>query len=174
MSAADSTFGPETDVHRKSGARTAYAVKKGILSKKSRSKYMTGPWTLRTVVLNSDNKLLYFDGKVQKGEIILAGTMINHMKPDPSDGRIFPFQITNISSVKMTQTSAMTLAAGSYQEADDWVTCLNKAAAGSTSTGAAGYITFEVYPFIRNNLFYFYINFSNHACSTRRMLLLAE
>lgn len=144
MSAAESTFGPDSGGHRKSGARTAYAVKKGILSKKSRSKYMSGPWTLRTVVLNSDNKLLYFDGKVLKGEIILAGTMINHMTPDPSDGRVFPFQITNISSVKMTQTSAMTLAAGSYQEADEWVTCLNKAAAGSTSTGAAGYITFEV------------------------------
>lgn len=144
MLAADSTFGTESDGNRKSGARTAYAVKKGILSKKSRSKYMSGPWTLRTVVLNSDNKLLYFDGKVLKGEIILAGTMINHLKQDLSESRVFPFQITNISSVKMTQTSTMTLAAGSYQEADDWVTCLNKAAAGSTSTGAAGYITFEV------------------------------
>lgn len=119
-------------------------VKKGILSKKSRSKYLSGPWVLRTVILDSANKLSYYDGKTLKGEINLAGTMVNHMTQDTADGRVFPFQITNISAVKRSQTTSLMLAAGSFQEADEWVAILSKASAGSTSTGAAGYITFEV------------------------------
>ena len=122
-----------------------HITKKGILSKKSRSKLFSVPWALRTIILDSENKLYYYDGKVLKGEIILAGTVIDHIAhQDMADGRSFAFQINNIMSVKRTQTTSLTLAAGSYQEADDWVTCLTKASAGSTSTGAAGYITFEV------------------------------
>jgi hypothetical protein len=124
--------------------RNCKIVKKGILSKKSRSKYISGPWTLRTVILDSDNRLSYYDGKVLKGEVLLAGTMVNHVTQDVADGKTFPFQISNISLVKRSQTTALLLAAGSFQEADDWVTHLSKAAVGSTSTGAAGYITFEV------------------------------
>lgn len=149
--------------HRKSGGRIPGVIKKGILSKKSRSKFMSGPWTLRTVVLDTDNKLLYFDGKQLKGEIILAGTMISHLAQDIADGKMFPFQIINISSVKRTQTTTLTLAAGSFQEADDWVSCLNKAAAGSTSTGAAGYITFEVWRMDVLLLFCLYLYFVSYA-----------
>lgn len=147
-SAAESTFSPNLGANRKSGARIPYVVRKGILSKKSRSKFMTGPWTLRTVVLNSHNKLLYFDGKVLKGEIILAGTTVSHLTQDSADGKMFPFQISNISCVKMSQTTSLTLAAGSFQEADDWVSSLNKASAGSSPTEAAGYITFQVRSFL--------------------------
>ena len=106
---------------------------------------MSGPWALRTLVLDSDNKLSYYDGKTLKGEVILAGTMVNHVTQDVADGKAFPFQISNISQVKTSQSTSLLLAAGSFQEADDWVTCLSKAAVGSTSTGAAGYITFEVF-----------------------------
>ena len=125
--------------------RTSRIIKKGILSKKGRSKFMSGPWALRTLVLDSDNKLSYYDGKTLKGEVILAGTMVNHVTQDVADGKAFPFQISNISQVKTSQSTSLLLAAGSFQEADDWVTCLSKAAVGSTSTGAAGYITFEVF-----------------------------
>lgn len=125
--------------------KTSKVVKKGILSKKSRSKYISGPWTLRTVILDSDNTLSYYDGRVLKGEVLLAGTMVNHVTQDVADGNTFPFQISNISLVKRSQTSSLLLAAGSFQEADDWVTQLSKAAVGSTSTGAAGYVTFEVW-----------------------------
>jgi len=149
-SAAENTFSPDPGANRKSGARIPYVVRKGILSKKSRSKFMTGPWTLRTVVLNSHNKLLYFDGKVLKGEIMLAGTTVSHLTQDSADGKMFPFQISNISCVKMSQTTSLTLAAGSFQEADDWVSSLNKAAAGSSPTEAAGYITFQVYSSLHN------------------------
>lgn len=119
-------------------------VKKGILTKRSRSKYLSGPWTLRTFILDSNSTLSYYDGKTFKGEVALAGTSVNHVAQDAADGRTFPFQISNISSVKRTQGTTLLLAAGSFQEADDWVRCLAHAAAGSTSTGAAGYITFEV------------------------------
>lgn len=124
--------------------RTARVVKKGILSKKSRSKFMSGPWTLRTVVLGADNKLYYYDGKVFKGEVVLSGTSTNHIANDAADTRTFPFQITNIPSVKRTQCNTLTLSAGSFQEADDWVSCINTAAAGSGSSGPSGYVTMEV------------------------------
>lgn len=124
--------------------RTARIVKKGILSKKSRSKFLSGPWTLRTFILGADNKLYYYDGKVFKGEVALSGTTTVHIANDSSDARLFPFQVTNIPSVKRTQCNTLTLSAGSFQEADDWVSCINTAAAGSTSTGLSGYVTIEV------------------------------
>jgi hypothetical protein len=124
--------------------RTSPILKKGILLKKSRSKFLGGPWTLRTFILDTDNRLSYYDGRTFKGDVHLAGTIVNHVAQDGMDNRKFPFQISNILSVKGTQGSTLQLAAGSFQEADDWVTCLTRASAGSTSTGAAGYITFEV------------------------------
>ena len=106
---------------------------------------MSGVWSLRTVILDSENKLLYYDGKTLKGEILLAGTEVEHAMEEAGEGRQFPFRITNISSVKRTQTSTLTLAAGSHKEADEWVIALAAAAAGSTQSSAvAGYVTFEV------------------------------
>ena len=140
----DSEGSDAGDAQAPADPRTARVVKKGILSKKSRSKFISGPWTLRTVVLSADNKLFYYDGRVFKGEVVLSGTTTNHIANETSDARVFPFQISNIPSVKRTQCNTLTLSAGSFQEADDWVSCINTAAAGSTSSGLSGYVTMEV------------------------------
>jgi hypothetical protein len=120
-------------------------LKKGILSKKSRNMFIAGPWALRTIYLNADNTLHYYDGKTLKGVVNMTGTVVNHIKNPSGDAGSYAFEISNISSVKRGQMNSLMLAAGSFQEAEDWVAALTKASLGSNLNSAGlSYVTFEV------------------------------
>ncbi|KAJ1403764.1 hypothetical protein B484DRAFT_424255 [Ochromonadaceae sp. CCMP2298] len=123
----------------------ARTIKKGILSKRPRNKmgFLAGSWVLRSVELTSDGRLLYFDGKTPKGEAFLAGTVIDHLPLESDKGRGFVFRISNIPSVRRTQNSSLTLAAGSLQEADSWVKAITKAAVVSAPYAGDKYETLE-------------------------------
>ncbi len=120
-------------------------IKKAILSKKGMGK-MIRPWVLRTVVLDRNHNLLYYDGNKLRGEISLSGTIARHVEADLADGRPFAFEIANISGVKKHQNSSLLLAASCQQDAKDWVDCLMIAASTPSlkSNDVTGYTTFEV------------------------------
>jgi len=90
---------------------------------------------LRTVVLNSENRLLYFDGKIYKGEVDLTGTKVEHCPKESTDRRGSVVRISNIESVSAFQSHHLFLAAGSFREADSWVRYLTNAASSSTVEG---------------------------------------
>lgn len=119
-------------------------VLKGILSKRSRNLFIRGPWALRTVLLYSNNKFFYFNGKVLKGEVSLAGTEVSFVSPELADGRNYAFQIANIKTEKRVQSSTLIFAAGSQQEAEDWVYNLSAAVKSLDTLSKTAYITFEV------------------------------
>ena len=95
-------------------------VKKGILSKRGR-KMIFRPWVLRTVILDDQNNLSYYDGNTLKGSVSLEGTTTTLVPTEKADGRKFAFEITNISQVGPLQTHSLLLAAGSQAEAEEWV-----------------------------------------------------
>jgi hypothetical protein len=95
-------------------------VKKGILSKRGR-KMLFRPWVLRTVILDDQNNLSYYDGNTLKGIVNLEGTTTTIVPTDKADGRKFAFEITNIAQVGPLQTHSLLLAAGSQAEAEEWV-----------------------------------------------------
>jgi hypothetical protein len=124
--------------------RNSTFIKKGILSKKGMSKLLR-PWSLRTIVLCSNQKLQYYDGKTLKGEISLVGTKINHISPLIADGRDFAFEISNITGLKLSKIPVLILAAGSTYEANEWVEALTLAAVKANTIKGSEYISFVVF-----------------------------
>jgi hypothetical protein len=101
--------------------------KKGILAKKGMGKLFK-PWTLRTVYVDLNQRLAYFDGTTLKGEILLDGVSVRSLTLEEADGRPFAFEISNINGVRRTQNNMLVLAASSAQEAQEWIDCLRSAA----------------------------------------------
>jgi hypothetical protein len=135
---------PTTVVKAPSPSPSTY-VKKAILSKKGMGKLIR-PWVLRTIVLDRNNKLLYYDGKQLKGELLLEGATARHIDSDMADGRPFAFEVSGLGGTKKHQNSSLILAASCINDANDWVEALTKAANAlpvQKSHDVTGYTTFE-------------------------------
>lgn len=98
-------------------------IKKGILSKKGMG-LVIKPWVLRTIILDHNCKLLYYDGNVLKGELHLHGATVSYADPSHADGRANAFQLANVYNIKKQQKTTLLLAASSKQETDEWVAAL--------------------------------------------------
>lgn len=95
-------------------------VKKGLLNKKGRKKIFR-PWAFRTVVIDNQDHLYYYDGSVLKGEILLKDVKVRHILPEKADGKRFAFEIFNIPMDSPLRCDSLILASASEADAADWV-----------------------------------------------------
>ena len=121
-------------------------TKKGILMKKGMGKLFR-PWTLRTVYVDVNQMLSYYDERqTLKGELNLEGANIRYLTSEEADGRDNAIEISNISGIMM-KNNILVLACGSLTEANDWFDCLTAAANSTirsrTADDRAGYATLE-------------------------------
>ena len=145
MEEDEAEFEDESSVVQSSSIPIQF-LKKGILLKKGRNKIFR-PWVLRTVVLESANRLLYFDGSKLRGEVHLDGTTINPVPKEQADGKPHAFEISNIATAKRTQLGSLLLAASSVQEASEWINALQRAinsCSQQKSRTISGYVTLQV------------------------------
>jgi hypothetical protein len=98
-------------------------VLSGILSKRGRNK-LYHPWVLRSVTIDDQSTLRYYDGKTLKGIVSLTGCAVEPFAA--ADGRNFAFEIKNISVEKSFQESSLMLAASSSAEQQLWIQTINQ------------------------------------------------
>lgn len=120
-------------------------IKRGILNKKGRRKLFR-PWTLRTIIIDDQDKLLYFKGSVLKGEVMLKDIHVRHLPPEKADGKKFAFEISNIPSDSPLRSDSLLLAAATEAEAADWVDIISSIVfKKSSSKTNFEYESFQVY-----------------------------
>lgn len=124
-------------------------IKGGILAKRGRGQFIK-PWSLRTIIIDQNKQLFYYDREVLKGNVDLEGTTIRYLPPTEADGRENAFEIMNISNVKATQDRSLILAATSLKEAEEWVDVLMNSATVSSSSKIfmAEYESLQVFQFM--------------------------
>lgn len=115
---------PDTSLRKHAATSTPpNTVLRGILSKKGRNK-LYQPWAIRTVILDDESTLRYFDGQSLRGEVDVVGCFLRTLTPDQADGRSHAFEIANISEKGALKSSSLILAASSALEAQAWMDAL--------------------------------------------------